>query len=114
MYPIMAYIHFEQDNAYTEPFLQYQILRLYACAADRRWKIIQFYADVGHAPSRQRRPGFLSMREAMKVQNIFLVLTPSVRHIARGMFPLTFESASCYFYAVKEQLLLPLCPDALI
>lgn len=110
----MAYIHFEQDNAYTEPVLQYQVLKLYACAADKRWKIMRFYADVGHAPSCQKRPGFLSMREDMKAQNIFLVLTPSVRHLSRSMFPLASESASCYFYAVKEQLLLPLYPGALI
>ena len=109
----MAYIHFEQNNFYTKPFLESQTKQLLACAEDKHWEIIHFYTDTGPVVSCQKRSGFLSMRKIMDTQNISLILTPAVRHIARSTFPMPAASAPYYFYAVKEQMLLPLYPDTL-
>lgn len=114
MYPAMAYIHFEQNNSYTAALQQYHERCLRTFARANHLKILQLYTDTSHKTSGQKSPEFLSMLENMKTRNISLILTPSVRHIARGIYPVFFIPPSCCFYAVKEQILLPLFPEILL
>lgn len=112
--PVAAYIHLTGKNPYTEEVIHCLTQRLYACAEDKRWNIVCIRTDTGNTLPYQRRPGFCSMIDVMKENNVSMILTPSLRHITRSMPPLPVGPAAFYFYAVREQLLAPFCPDLLV